>query len=181
LQKLLAALDRGAIAYMIGGSVASSVYGVVRATMDMDLVADIRPAQVAGLAAQLCGEFYADPEMMRGALGAGRAFNVIHFATSYKFDIFPLSQDAYQQTQFSRRAVKEIALGGVTLAVPVAAAEDTLLMKLVWYRLGGEVSERQWNDVRGIIGVQGARLDRAYLAGWADYLKVADLLEAALG
>lgn len=177
---LVEVLDGGAIPYMIGGSLASGVYGVLRSTMDVGLVADLRPEQAAYLAERLCGEFYADPDLMREALQAGRPFNVIHFASSYKFDIFPLSRDPYQQTQFARRAVKEIVLGGASLAMPVAAAEDTLLMKLAWYRAGGEVSERQWNDVRGIVEVQGARLDRAYLAQWAAYMKVADLLEAAL-
>lgn len=43
------------------------------------------------------------------------------------------------------------------------------------------LSERQWNDVRGIVAVQGPRLDRSYLARWAVYLKVVDLLDAALG
>jgi hypothetical protein len=80
-------------------------------------------------------------------LRAGRSFNLIHFASSYKFDIFPLLSDSYHQMQFSRRVVRDVVVGGETLAVPVATAEDTLL-KLVWYRSGGEVSERQWNDVR---------------------------------
>ena len=143
-------------------------------------MADLHPAQAAAFAEQLSGEFYADADMIRDALRAGRSFNLIHFASSYKFDIFPLSSDPYHQMQFSRRVVRDIVLGGETLAVPVATAEDTLLMKLVWYRSGGEVSERQWNDVRGIVAVQGPRLDREYLAHWAAYLKVADLVEHAL-
>jgi hypothetical protein len=110
----------------------------------------------------------------------GRAFNLIHFASSYKFDIFPLSSDPFQQSQFSRREMRDIVLGGVKLPVPVATAEDTLLMKVVWYRSGGEASERQWNHVRGIVAVQGQRLDRDYLRQWAEYLKVADLVDAAL-
>jgi len=157
---------------MIGGSLASGVHGVLRGTMDVDLVADIRETQVADFAARLSGEFYADADMMREALCAGRAFNVIHLGSSYKFDIFPPSRDPYQQMQFRRRAVREIALGGVRLAVPVASAEDALLVNLVWYRAGGEVSERQWNDVRGIVAALGAILDRAYLEQWAAYLKV---------
>jgi hypothetical protein len=118
--------------------------------------------------------------MMRDALESGRSFNLIHFASSYKFDIFPLLSDVFQQSQFSRRELREIVLGGVKLTVPVATAEDTLLMKLVWYRAGGEVSERQWNDVRGIAAVQRQRLDREYLRQWAAYLNVADLADAAL-
>jgi len=71
-------------------------------------------------------------------------------------------------------------IGGRTLTVPVATAEDTLLMKLVRYRSGGEVSERQWNDVRGIAAVQRERLDRQYLNRWADNLKITDLLHIVL-
>jgi len=54
-------------------------------------------------------------------------------------------------------------------------------MKLVRFRRGGEVSERQLNDVKGIVSVQRERLDREYLRQWAAYLGVADLVEAALG
>lgn len=86
-------------------------------------------------------------------------------ASGYKFDVFPLRPDPYHQMQFSRRVVRDIVLERETLAVPVATAEDTLLMKLVWYRTGGE----------------DARLDRDYLTRWAAYLKVADLLEEAIG
>ena len=180
LKRVVEVLDRAAISYLVGDSIASGIHGVYRTSLDVDLVADLHPQQSAGLAKQLSGEFYADADMMRDALRAGRSFNLIHFATSYKFDIFPLLSDSYHQMQFSRRVVRDIVLGGETLAVPVATAEDTLLMKLVWYRSGGEVSERQWNDVRGIVAVQGQRLDRAYIAQWAAYLKVADLAEQAL-
>ena len=180
LNRLLEALGRCAIPYLIGGSLASGIYGVYRMSLDVDLVADIHPGQIARLTSELGDRFYADSEIIRDALTRGRSFNVIHFASGYKFDIFPLSSDEYQQTQFSRRVVKDIVLGGETLAVPVATAEDTLLMKLAWYRSGGEVSERQWNDVRGIVAVQGPRLDFEYLHKWSAYLKVADLLDSAL-
>jgi hypothetical protein len=154
--------------------------GPFRATADVDLVADIRASQAEMLVRHLGPEFYADADMIAEALRAGRSFNVIHFASTAKFDVFPLSEDLYQQSQFERRHIEAVDLGGAEkLRVPVATAEDTLLMKL-WYRSGGEVSERQWNDVRGIVAVQGPRLDRAYLGRWAVYLKVADLLDAAL-
>jgi hypothetical protein len=65
--------------------------------------------------------------MMRDALESGRSFNLIHFASSYKFDIFPLTSEPFHQSQFSRREMRDIVLGGVSLALPVASAEDTLL------------------------------------------------------
>jgi hypothetical protein len=61
-----------------------------------------------------------------------------------------------------------------------ASAEDTLLHKLVWYKLGNQVADRQWSDVVGVVKVQAASLDRAYLEFWASSLGVSDLLGRAL-
>jgi hypothetical protein len=61
----------------------------------------------------------------------------------------------------------------------VASAEDTVLCKLEWYRLGGEVSDRQWRDVVGVPNVQGSRLDQDYMCCMAASLGVADLLSRA--
>jgi hypothetical protein len=64
--------------------------------------------------------------------------------------------------------------------VYIASAEDTILAKLEWYRLGGEVSEREWRDVVGVVQVQGERLNRDYLYIMAAELGVVDLLEKVL-
>jgi hypothetical protein len=63
----------------------------------------------------------------------------------------------------------------------VYTAEDILLQKLRWYRMGNEVSDRQWRDILGIVLVQGNALDLAYLSRAAEVLNVSDLLEQALG
>ena len=62
----------------------------------------------------------------------------------------------------------------------VATAEDTILAKLESYRMGGDVSERQWRDVLGVMKVQADRLDLAYLRQWAAQLNISDLLERAI-
>jgi hypothetical protein len=67
---------------------------------------------------------------------------------------------------------------GETGEYPVASAEDILLAKLQWYRMGGQVSERQWTDIAGILAV-APDLDAAYLRDWAARLGVADLLDKA--
>jgi hypothetical protein len=180
-KRLLEALDNLAIRYMVGGSLASSLYGVFRSTNDIDIVADIRQEHLARLAAELAPDFYADLDAMREALRRERSFNLIHFASSYKFDIFPLPGDAYYQSQLERSKPEEITLGGTeAMKCRVVTAEDTILAKLVWYRQGGEQSERQWADLRGILSVQGERLDEAYLRRWAQHLGVEDLLERLL-
>jgi len=144
-------------------------------------VAAVQEEHIMPLAGELAGEFYADPEGMRDALHHGRPFNVIHFASGYKFDIFPATGNPYFQMQLERRSLQEVTLGeGESIQCSLATAEDMVLAKLVWYRAGGEQSERQWNDVRGIRSVQGDLLDRIYMTEWARRLGVEDLLEKLL-
>ncbi len=61
-----------------------------------------------------------------------------------------------------------------------ATPEDILLHKLTWYKAGGEVSDRQWNDILGVLKVQGDQLDMVYLKGWAEKLTVLKLLLKAM-
>jgi len=179
--ELLEILDKMEIPYAVSGSVASSVHGIPRTTMDVDLVADIHPDQVKDFAALPHPRFYADALAIADSLNRGRSFNVIHLASAYKFDIFPLRKDSYSQASFARRRFAEVrALGPEPLVCAIAAPEDTILRKLEWYRAGGETSERQWSDLRGVMRVSGDTLDRDYLLKWAQYLKVDDLLERLL-
>jgi hypothetical protein len=180
-RRLVETLDRMKILFYVCGSVASSAHGLIRATLDVDLVAPVQLRHIEGLVKELGKEFYVDPDMIRQALDAGRSFNLIHYASAYKFDIFPLREDPYEQSQFERRASARISLEGVEhIDVPVASAEDTVLSKLVWFRSGGEVSDKQWNDIRGIVEIQRDRLDRSYLRRWATHLNVEDLLDRVL-
>jgi hypothetical protein len=181
LDKVLGSLQRQGVRCMLGGSIASSVHGIHRSTRDIDIVAAIDDRQTARLAAELGPGFYMDAEEAAEALRRGRSFNIIHIASSYKFDIFPLPDDPYYRTQIERSEPKDIAFDvGVTVRCPVATAEDTVLSKLVWYRAGGEQSDQQWNDLRGVRAIQGNRLDRAYLEKWARHLRVDDLLHRLL-
>lgn len=178
---LLEAFDRLEIAYMIVGSTVSSAYGFFRATADMDIVVDLHLEHVESLADLLQGEFYIDAGQIREALRFGRSFNVIHLASAYKFDLFTLQHDSYAKTQFARRHHRDTSVfGGDPVEVSLCTAEDIILNKLRWYRLGGMVSDRHWHDILGVIAVQGKTLDLAYLRQWAEHLKIADLLEAAL-
>ena len=179
--RVLDVLDRMEIPYLVGGSVASSIHGVARPTMDADVVADFRPDQAEEFAALLQPDFYVDAPMIREALSRGRSFNVIHYATTFKIDVFPLRNDEYSRLSFVRRRFEEShSFGPEPIECAVASAEDTILRKLEWYRAAGETSERQWNDLRGILKVSGSQLDQAYLHRWAVHLKVDDLLERLL-
>jgi hypothetical protein len=121
-----------------------------------------------------------DADAVKQATKHQRSFNLIHTGSVYKFDIFPLKQDAYSNASFARRRFLDVRTVGDPIECAVASAEDTILRKLEGYRAGGETSERQWNDLRGVLRVSGKLLDYAYLREWAPFLKVDDLLEELL-
>ena len=66
------------------------------------------------------------------------------------------------------------------LAVPITTAEDSIIAKLEWYRLGDGASERQWDDVSRLVALQGDSLDVAHMRRMAMSLGVGDLLERLL-
>jgi hypothetical protein len=178
---LLAILDRMDIPYEVGGSVASSAHGIPRTTLDVNLVVDLKPEQIETFAGELQQHFYADAEQIREAFAKGRAANVIHLGSIWKFDLFPLRNDEYSRMEFSRRATRHISTDdGESIECSLASVEDTILRKLEWYRAGGEASDRQWNDLRGVTRAAADRLDLGYLHRWAAYLKVSDLVEKLL-
>ncbi len=168
--------ERLGIDYIIGGSLASARHGMARATMDSDLVADLRFEHVKLLVHQLEDAFYIDENAIRNAIERHSSFNLIHLETMFKVDVFIPKPRPFDRNQIMR-GKKQIVATDPERTAKIATAEDTILAKLEWYRLGGEVSERQWRDVLSIVSVQAERLDEAYLRQQANALGVADLLK----
>jgi hypothetical protein len=177
--RIVQAFDELGIQYLVGGSLASSVYGVPRATQGVDLVADLKLSDADRLQQLLSGEFYVDAEMIRRSVRTQGSFNVIHLATMFKADVFIMRRDAWSLDEMKRARLEDLAGPDGPLTVRFASPEDTLLHKLVWYRAGEEVSDRQWSDILGVLKIQGRDLDDDYLDKWAPKLDVADLLDRA--
>jgi hypothetical protein len=177
LLPLIDALDAFGIPYYLGGSVASSTYGVSRPTQDADVVADIQIKHVISLVKRLEAEYYIDADMIRDAIHHQSSFNLIYLASMFKVDVFlPKPRPFTQQERL--RARKEVIEEG-TRSFYLSSPEDIILNKLEWYKMGNEISNRQWNDIIGVMRRQSKTLDLAYLQHWAVELSVLELLERA--
>jgi hypothetical protein len=122
------ALDRLEIPCAVAGSVASSVHGIPRTALNVDLVVDLATDKIDELASDLKGDFYVDAGLIRESFARGRAANLIHLATARKFDLFPLQKDEYSTTGFGRRSFREIQPDGAEkIECAVASGEDTVL------------------------------------------------------
>ena len=166
------------ITYYVGGSVASTIYGKPRLTQDVDIVSEMQPEHLQPFIEALGSDFYADSESMLEAINQRRSFNLIHYHSSYKVDVFISKGRPFDLEQFGRRTRYKLLSGRDDTAY-IASPEGTILAKLEWYRMGHEVSENQWNDIQGILKAHRT-LDQAYMRRWAAELGVADLLERAL-
>lgn len=177
--KVVSVFEKLGIAYHIGGSLASSAFGIARATLDVDIVADIKLEQASLFEESLKEEFYVDAEMIRDAIQRQSSFNLIHLETMFKVDVFVLRNRPFDKQAFLRRFQKSVS-EDASQQLFFATPEDIILNKIEWYKTGGEVSERQWNDVLGILKVQGTQLDISYLKQWAEKLGISNLLKKAL-
>lgn len=172
-------LDDQSIPYVVVGSLASSAHGFSRTTAYIDVVADIQTNHIAKLVAALEPNFYVDEKALRRAVDNYGSFNVINLDSIFKIDFFVPPRDGFGRQQLARREMKAITPDESDI-VYVATAEDIILAKLEWDGKGGEVSDRQWSDILGVIKVQGDRINVTYLREWADRLDVRDLLEKSL-
>ena len=172
-------LEELGVPYVIGGSLASTLHGMIRTTQDSDIITGMRPEHISSFVSSLQNEFFIDEEMIADAIQHNSSFNIIHRATMFKVDIFIPRPRPFQKSQISRAQRHSFALENETSA-NFASAEDTILAKLEWYRMGGETSERHWRDILGILKTRADELDIEYLKKWAMDLGVTDLLERVL-
>ena len=114
LDGVVAAFDAMGVSYLVAGSVASMAYGVMRTTLDVDVVADLRQEHVRPLAAALADAYYADAQMIADAVRERASFNVIHLETMFKVDVFVLKRDAYDQQAFARAVRRHQSLPALT-------------------------------------------------------------------
>lgn len=171
------ALEQVGAEYFVGGSVASSLQGEPRATNDIDIVVAMMPRRVPAFAMALGSDFEVDQEMLTDALQRASSANIFYLPLVTKIDVFGLGGTPFDESEFSRRQRVKVRQTGEQLFVK--SPEDTVLRKLLWFRQGGGVSDKQWRDVVEVLKVSGPQLSVAYLDSWAQRLSLVDLLSRA--
>ena len=179
LEPLIKIINEFGITYYICGSLASSAYGISRTTQDIDMVSNISKDFVNILFEKLKEEYFIDKDMIHEAIMSRTSFNIIHLETMFKIDIFIHTDEIYYKTAFSRIQKSRLEENENSIQVFISSPEDVILSKLVWFKAGNEISERQWLDILGVLKVQINNLDTGYLKHWAKELNVYKLLEKA--
>lgn len=172
--KLVEALERVGVPYMVVGSYSSNMYGVARSTKDADLVVQLPNDSTQSLAAVLGGEFRLDPQAILEFNTFTTRFVVSHIATAFTIELFLLSPDAHDQERFKRR--RRMPFLGTEAWLPTA--EDVVIMKLRWARRAKRPKDVE--DAYNVLAVQKERLDFDYIRSWCDRHETRALMEDLL-
>lgn len=167
LRRIVVALENAGIPYMLTGSVASSYHGEARASQDIDIViAPDEPRLRMLLSSLPSSTYYVSEDAAFEALRRRSQFNVIDMANGWKVDMIMRRDRSFSHSEFERRMTVD-ALG---MRLSIATAEDVVVSKLEWAKIGG--SERQLEDVAGILRDSEAALDQAYIERWVHDLEL---------
>ncbi len=176
--RVITVLESLDVPYVIGGSVATMIHGIPRLTNDTDLIVSFKVEHIEPFVAALEDEFYVERQSIQQAIKHQGSFNLLHYETMFKVDMFIAKDTFFDRAQLARR-IPTTLKGDSPRKVWILSAEDNIIAKLQWFRMGGEVSERQWRDVLGILKTRSGELDIEYLKKTAELLAVCDLLESA--
>jgi len=150
---------------MLSGSFASAYYGAPRSTQDIDLVIETTYAQLGKFVQSLSSdEYYVDLNAALDAYKRQSLFNVIDLATGWKIDFIIRKSRDFSEQEFRRR--QRVSLERLELFI--TSAEDVVISKLEWSKLAK--SQRQIEDVAGILRARWESLDRSYLETWISNL-----------
>ncbi|SRR6266487_516893 len=187
LWPVMQALKAAGISSYLGGSIASSLHGMQQSARDIDLVLIVqrdRSLPLDTILATLSETYLVEPEEIQQALSEGKTVSILHLDTLMKLDLILPQTPGFDEAM--QAAIVSLPLDERYALFPVASALEMAVWKLVRCarelasRPDGIVNDAEWNDLLGILKVQGRRLDLAQLTFWAHQLEAGHLLPQAL-
>jgi hypothetical protein len=181
------ALKAAGISSYIGGSIASSLHGMQQSARDIDLVliGQCNHSQhLATILATLSEAYLVEPEEIQQALSEGNTVPILHLDTLMKLDLIlpetPGFDEAMQASMVSLHLDERYAPFLVASALEMAIWKLVRCARELVTRPDGIVNDAEWNDLLGILKIQGQRLDLTQLTLWAHRLGAGHLLPQAL-
>lgn len=178
VRRMVTILDDLGIPYALGGSLASSLVGEPRSTVDVDLAVKLDATTGEALLERVGAEFYVPVFAAREAIRAHSSFNLLDTENALKVDLFVVGDDLLDRKQIERRVL--VSIPDAPEGIWVTSTEDQVLRKLDWFRRTGDSSDRQWRDVVGILRVNRESMDLTYLRESAAAVDLSDVLSEAL-
>lgn len=167
LSDIAACFSKHSIAYLIGGSLSSSVHGTFRATNDVDILVAIEKSSLLAFVQSLKEKFIVNEPVLLENMRSSKAYNIFHEETALKIDLFPAHTE-FHRSEISRAI--SIQLPQMESSLNFASPEDCILSKILW-NISAK-SERQLADVIGVININKGRLDLEYLKLWSGRLGI---------
>jgi hypothetical protein len=172
------------VCHYLGGSIASSVYGMQQLAQDIDLVADFHEHMLPSLLALSRHGYIADEDDIRQALRARTSFSFIHLDSLMKIDVILPKHDRFDIAMLP--LVTQYTLDKRYPPFHVASVNEMILFKLHRYnqhellRTDGMHDDAEWNDILGMLKVQGPNLNLTFLKQWVKTPGIADMWQQAL-
>jgi hypothetical protein len=187
LKPILCILTSAGIPYYLGGSLASSLHGMQQLAQDIDLV--IHPRSLSLSYKKLWNETHVSAlkecyVIDEEAVQRNESLSLLHLDTLMKVDVIVPQREAFDLAMAQH--IEMHLFDEHHVAFPVACAVEMILWKLVRYyadkttRQDGMEDDAGWNDILGMLKVQGPCLNTALLEQWAEKLEVGGILEQAL-
>jgi hypothetical protein len=177
LRSIADILEKQHITYYIGGSLASSLYGMQQLAQDIDLVVASASFQISALIADMRLDYLIDETAIYNAVRNHTSFSMLHLETLLKVDVIIPQDNLFEQQANQRRQWH--TLDKDSRLFPVSSPEDIVLVKLKHHQQTGTVPDDQWNDILGVLKVQGPHVNLTYMKQWAGHLNITNLLKQA--
>jgi len=172
---VIEALEAEGIPYMLVGALSSSVFGIPRATKDVDIVLQLPTREpLRRLEARLAEVVVFDPQVSFETL-TGSVRHILTAKTRPPFivELFELGSDPFVIERFSRR--RAAWSGQLKRQVFLPTAEDVIVQKLRWGR------PKDMEDAKDVLAVQTpAKLEMDYIAKWSEIHQTSRQLNAIL-